>query len=89
MAETLTLILSFLTLAGVIFAIFKFFRDPDIKAQEEINLINQRCDMRHKVIDGHIVSIKENHLKHLEQSVSNIEKNIIKIFTILEERNKK
>ena len=38
------------------------------------------------VIDENISLIKNNHLAHIEESISNLEKNQVKIFAILEER---
>jgi len=72
-----------------VFAIFKYFRDPDVEAKEKIALLKQACDIRHKDIDSNILAIKENHLRHLESDVSEIKQNLVKIFTILEERAKK
>ncbi|MDD5110504.1 MAG: hypothetical protein PHI63_04810 [Patescibacteria group bacterium] len=86
MEETLSLIISILTLGAFIFAAYKFFRDPDIRNRQDLDLMKQACDMRHSNIDNTILSIKENHLRHLETDVIDINKNITKIFTILEER---
>jgi hypothetical protein len=87
------LILSILTLGGVIFAIYKYFRDPDIKADKSIDLIKKECTMKHGYIDKDISKIftdlnliKENHIKHIEDRMDKIENNITKIFTILDER---
>jgi len=89
MEANLQLVISIATLGAIIFAIYKYFRDPDIKSQQEIMLMKQSCELRHKNLDSAIVGIKENHLKHLEADVIDIKRDITKILTILEERNKK
>jgi len=86
--DMIQLITSIAILGGIIFTIFKFFRDPDIKNTEAIKLINQRCEINHKNIDQDIYFIRENHLKHMEKDIRKINENVVKIFTILEERNK-
>lgn len=87
------LILSIMTLGSVVFAIYKYFRDPDIKADKSIDLIKKECNLKHGYIDKDISNIfsslnliKENHIKHIEDRMDKIENNITKIFTILDER---
>lgn len=91
--ETIQFALSALTLIGVIFAIYKYFREPDIKADKDLALLKQGCDSKHGVIDTAIKSINEsisliqnNHLKHIEASLQKHDEQLVKIFTILEER---
>jgi hypothetical protein len=88
MEANIQLFLSVITLLSIIFFIYKYFRDPDIKSDQEIQLIKQNCESKHKNIDENIFGIKENHLKHLESDMSEVKINICKILTILEERNK-
>lgn len=40
--ENIQLLVSVCTLLGIVFAVYKTFRDPDVKANEKIKLINQR-----------------------------------------------
>jgi hypothetical protein len=86
MESNISLILQITTFAGVIFAIYKYFRDPDLKAKSEIEKIKQACNFRHANIDENIVMIKNNHLKHIEEDLISMRENQAKIFTILEER---
>lgn len=81
-------IISIATLLGILFAIFRFFRDPDAKASEDIKLINQRCGILHGKLDTDISLIKNNHLKHIEDEVKKLSETQIRILTILEERQK-
>lgn len=87
--DWLQIITGLITVAGIVFIIYKFFRDPDIKNGEEISLIKQSCELRHKSIDENILGIKENHLRHLESDMSAVKLDIAKILVILEERYKK
>jgi len=88
MGANIQLTLSIITLLSIIFFIYKYFRDPDIKSDQEIQLIKQNCELKHKFIDENIFGIKENHLKHLESDMADVKINICRILTILEERNK-
>ena len=87
--------ISILTLLGIMFAIYKFFRDPDIKAKYEIRQIKETCKMKHEQIDKSIERnandlrlIKENHIAHIEKDIAEIQKDMVKVLTILEEREK-
>ena len=94
----LGLIISSCTLIGMIFMIYRFFRDPDINAKSEIEKMKLSCDLKHKKLNedvdnikNNLMLMKENDLKHIESEVGKINVNQVKIFTILEERlpNKK
>ena len=89
MEETIQLVISIATLLVMIVGFYRFFRDPDVKNQEEINLMKETCKIRHGVIDENIVMIKENHLRHIESDITELKMNITKILTILEEREKR
>jgi hypothetical protein len=89
MKENIQLIISVFTLIAFGFAVYKYFRDPDIKSAEEIEKIKLACDFRHKNIDENLLVIKENHLKHLELDVNQLKSDMTKVLTILEERFKK
>ena len=84
MQEKIQLAVSVLTLLGIIFAIYKFFRDPDIQVQNEIMVMKSECEMKHKYIDENLVLIKENHLKHIEKTMLDINNRLIRIETKLE-----
>ncbi len=93
--ENIQFIISIATLLGILFAIFKFFRDPDIKAGEKIGLMAQSCLLRHQGIDKDIklleenyTLLKENHIRHIENDIGELKITMTKILTILEERNK-
>lgn len=91
--ETLQFILSALALIGVIFAIYKYFREPDIKSDKDIAIMENNCENKHKNLDEKIAGInsdisfiKENHLRHIEADISFLKESQVKIFTILDER---
>lgn len=95
MQNTLSIITQIVTLLGILFAVYLFFRKPTEKAENKIELIAQGCDLRHKGIDKDIYEIKEavrlikeNHLYHIEESLKSLSENQAKIFTILDERLK-
>lgn len=87
--QDLQVYISIATLLGIAFAIYKTFTNPDIKANDRLNLIEQNCRLKHQNLDENILAIKENHLRHLETDVSQLKIDVAKILTILEERNKK
>ena len=93
--ETIQLAISILTLGGFIVIGYRYFRDPDVKAEQDINQIKLTCKSKHEVIDKSIernakdlTLIKENHIAHIEKDIRDIQLDIIKILTILEEREK-
>ena len=93
MQENILLLLQAITLLGVIFAIYKYFRDPDIRSQDQINVMQATCKQKHQYVDENLkilaenfTSIKNNELKHIERSIKELELNQMKIFTILDER---
>ena len=93
--ENIQFAVSILTFVGIMFAIYKFFSDPDIKAKYEIEQIKTSCKMRHKQIDESIKKnaddlnfIKENHINHIERDISDMKQDMVKVLTILEEREK-
>lgn len=79
----LGIIIQIATLGSMAFLIFRTFRDPDIKADKKIGISEATCEIKHKIIDERFDSIskeltliKENHLAHIEKSVSKIETNV-------------
>jgi len=92
--ENTQFVISILTLAGITFAGYKFFRDPDVKAKYEIKQIKNTCEMKHDRVDNAIKRnaddlkfIKDNHIAHIELDVNEIKITQTRILTILEERN--
>ena len=93
LSKILSLVLQALTLLGVLFAVYQYFRKPDEDAATKIALLEQGCGMKHTALDDvtasinqEIAIIKNNHLKHIEASVRSLEMGQEKLFTILEER---
>jgi hypothetical protein len=58
--EITQLIISLLTLMGIIFAIYKYFRDPDVKNATGLAEVQLALDFRNKEIDKEFLTIKEN-----------------------------
>jgi phage-related minor tail protein len=79
---------------------YRTFRDPDIKADKDIDLLKQGCQLRHVGIDKDIKGInesissiqrsftllQENDLKHIEMRMNDMEKGMVEIKTMLNER---
>jgi len=89
----LQMIISICTLLGMVFIIYKTFRDPDAKAEIEIETIKTSCKLKSERIDENIRMIKENHLKHIEEDIGILKICIVElkgeyknIHTILDER---
>lgn len=99
----LQIITSIITLLGVVFLVYHFFRNPDIKADKDITLMEAECELKHKRLDEinldtktdikelkeSVRVIKENHLHHIEQDIQGIKIVQTEILTILKERNNK
>jgi len=90
-----TLIVLAANIIGIFFVIDKKYKDPDQKAETKMAVMEKTCELKHSTLDNtiadmrqDIVIIKQNHLHHIEQDISNMKTNIGKILTILDERNK-
>lgn len=75
----LQIITSTVSLIGVMFLIYHFFRNPDIKADKEMRVIESECKLKHLRIDEIFVELKQdlsyiknNHLSHIENDINNI-----------------
>lgn len=93
MEENIALVISFLTLASIVFAIVKGYLAPNFKQDQEILELTTACKYKHSGLDEDISEIKtslkllqENDLKHIETRLNEIEKGQTEIFTILNER---
>ena len=91
--ETVSLVISGITIIGVIFAIYKYFREPDIKMDKEVAVMKKGCEDKHQNIDQRIGEInksidfiKNNHLRHIESDVAFLKEKHIEMFTMLNER---
>jgi len=94
--DWLSIITSSISLIGVMFLVYHFFRNPDIKAEKDISIIEKECELKHKRIDeileelkNGIILIKENHLTHIEKDIKKISESQIRTETILETLLKK
>ena len=81
------MITGFITIIGVMFLIYREFTAPDIESAKTIKEMQAKCELKHKYLDENIITIKENHLKHLEADVTFIKGELIEIKTILKERD--
>lgn len=98
--DNIQLIISIATLGGIVFAIYKTFSDPDVKAATRLEKIEVACPLKHekldyvvseikssiKSLDQSMLLIKENDIKHIENEMRRMSDVQTKILTILEER---
>jgi large-conductance mechanosensitive channel len=91
--ENIALIISFLTLASIVFAIVKGYLAPNIKQDQEILEMETACKYKHSELDKNVSEIKtclkllqENDLKHIEARMNDLENGQVKIATLLDER---
>jgi len=98
--EWLDVITSMVSLVGVFFFVYLYFRSPDIKADKQLGINQVACDEKHKRINEIILEIrnsiegvnytfahfKENEFRHIEEAMKQMNDAQIKMNTILEER---
>lgn len=88
-ATTLTFIIESVNILGIIFAVYLYFRNPQIKTdQEVINFKNEIDNLKKDISD-----IRETHLRNLEaeikglrESVVGLSLNVNTLSTIINER---
>ena len=99
-ANDIAFVLSILGLTGIIFGIYKYFRDPQIKSDKFEALLKQNLEFltkefagRFSSIDKEITNLKENHIHTLytkvdtlTTSMNNINIELGKLSTIIDER---
>lgn len=80
------MIISVVTLLGVLFAIYKFFRDPDVSADKKLSIMEKSCALKHEYLGKDIFNIyaaisdiKNNHLKHIEPDMTQLKIDVAKI----------
>lgn len=85
----LTVLLAFLGICGVVFSVYLYFRNPQIKT-DQVTLKLQE-DM--VAIKKELTEVKENHIRSIEsdvkaltQAVNDLSKTVIKLSTIIDER---
>jgi len=90
--EILPLIISVFTLLGFLFAAYKFFRDPDIKADKSIDLLKEKLKSA-EALNMETIKTMQNCLHTLTSKVEKLDTTIIdqgkeltKLSTIIEER---
>lgn len=85
----LTLILVILSICGIVFSIYLYFRNPQIKTdQVTLKLRDDVTDLQRQILE-----VKENHLKSVENdikiltaAVTDLSKTVVKLSTIIDER---
>ena len=90
--ENLQFIISAITLLGFIFVAYRTFRDPDIKADKSICMLQDQITYERKITDK-ALEIQQNCLHSLEKEVAGqkeaigkLNDTVIKLSTIIEER---
>ena len=83
-------------IVGVIFLVYKTFNDPDNAAKSRLDVLEASCILKTKSIRESFSSIKvdvsdikNNHLFHIENDISDIKVTLASIETALEIGNRK
>ena len=91
--ETLSIIIALANLLGMIIIAYKAFAQPTEKNADDVRLLSQGCEYKHKALDNQIDTIsknlsflRENHINHIETDIKALQEGQVKIFTILDER---
>lgn len=98
----LDVLTSIVSLIGVFFFVYLYFRSPDEKAEKQLSVLNTNCILKHtrideiiremkdsfKSIDSLILLIKENDIKHIETEMRRMSEAQTRILTILEYKEK-
>lgn len=89
LSQVLSLSISVANLVGLLFAVYLYFRNPQIKSDQDS--IRSKDEIEN--IKKQIQEIKETHLKTVEQdiknlttSVNDLSKTVIRLATIIDER---
>ena len=96
----LQLLTSIGTLIGMIFLVYRFLRDPDVKNENTISLLSQGCEIQKKAVEqkfsnigeniGEIKEdlkfIKRNHIDHMERDISELKGDVKMALAILQEK---
>lgn len=85
----LTFILSILSICGIIFSVYLYFRNPQIKT----DLATSKLGDDIKDLQRQITDVKETHLKSVENdiktltsAVNELSKTVVRLSTIIDER---
>lgn len=84
--QTIQFITSIATIIGMVFLVYNKLRKPGEDSGQRLDKLETSCELKHKIIDENLLLIKENHLRHIENDISEIKQAITRINTILEER---
>jgi hypothetical protein len=90
--ETIQFVIEVFTLLAIIFAIYKYFRNPDERAEKAICLLKEQILYERKITDK-ALETQQNCLHSLEKEIINqkneilkLNNTVIKLSTIIEER---
>jgi len=91
--DWLGIISSIGAIVAMIILFYRTFRDPDIKTEKDINVMQAQCLGKHNLIDEQIGQINENlrlikvnHIDHIETDLKLIGERQIEVVTMLNER---
>lgn len=85
----LTLVLVILSICGVVFSVYLYFRNPQIKTDQTTTKLSDDI----KDLQRQITDVKETHLKSVETdlktlttAVNELSKTVVRLSTIIDER---
>jgi hypothetical protein len=87
--DDIAYVLAILGLLGIIFTIYKYFRDPQVATEKSDALL----ELRMKNLEDSVTKLLENHLPHidarllrLQEQVSIVNTSLVQLTTIIDER---
>lgn len=87
--SSISLIMGIFGIFGVVFGVYLYFRNPQIKTDQETTKLRDDVENLRKQIleikETHLRSV-ENDIKTLTAAVSQLEKTVVKLTTIIDER---
>lgn len=86
---TINVILGIIAIFSTVFAVFAYFKNPQIRTDKETASLKEEVENMKKSIS----EIKETHIKNVEQDIKNLNlaindlsKTVVKLATIIDER---
>ena len=99
-SEIFVIVLGIITIAQFIFKLVQGVRDPNVKQDTRVQRLEDGCLYKHQALDSNIIAInksiaqvnrtfmlfQENDFKHIETRMTDLEKGMVRIETMLDER---
>ena len=88
-SESLSYILGFLGLMGIIFSVYLSFRNPQIKSDKDVIKVREDLDSLSREVseikEKHLASVEAN-IEKLSSTIHDLALNVTRLSTIIDER---